>query len=72
MWNMSVISGAFSIQVSLSVETQRRIFLKNILVCKKNGDHEILSSAEQFLEERNLTGKVDVRFSITSLKEQNS
>lgn len=30
------------------------------------------SPAEQFLEEINLTGKLDVGFSITRLKEQNT
>lgn len=42
------------------------------MVCKKIGDHEMLSSAELFLEERNLTGKLDVGFSITSLEGQNA
>lgn len=42
------------------------------MVCKRIGDHEMLSSAELVLEERNLTGKLDVGFSITSLEGQNA
>lgn len=51
---------------------QWRISLENILVCKKIGDHEILWSAKQFWEERNVTGNLDVGFSVTNLKEQNT
>lgn len=49
-------------QVSASVD---RFFKNHILVCKRVGDHEKLSSAEEYLEERNLTGKLDDSFSMT-------
>ena len=64
---MPVISGPFSVQMSLSVKRQWKTFW-----CEKFGYHEMLSSAEPFLEEINLTGKLEVGFNITSLKKQNN
>lgn len=68
MVNMWVISGTLSMQISPSVE---RFFKKKFLGAKKLVIWDIISRRVEF-GRKNLTGKLDDSFNMTSLREQNT